>query len=286
MGRTPGEITTATFSYTNHTLLPEALESWPVALFERAAAAAHADHLRDQRAASATTRARRASTTAACCASISLIDEGGDRRVRMGHLAFVGSHRINGVSALHTELMRRDGVPRSRQRSIPGASSTRPTASSSAAGCSMPIRGLTHAAHEHAAATACSTIPSSCGPASASPTTRASQERYARVKRANKVALGRSDPASGSASRVDPRRAVRCADQAHPRIQAPASQHPRDDRALSGDPARAGPTTGRRASRFSPARRRRAIERAKLIIKLANDVGNGRQHRSARCAAA
>ncbi|MGQ3157466.1 glycogen/starch/alpha-glucan phosphorylase, partial [Neoaquamicrobium sediminum] len=38
--------------------------------------------------------------------SISLIDEGGERRVRMGNLAFIGSHSINGVSALHTELMK------------------------------------------------------------------------------------------------------------------------------------------------------------------------------------
>jgi glycogen phosphorylase len=97
--------TVGTFSYTNHTLMPEALESWPVELFERVlprhleiiyrinahhldAAAEHGVVSDDQRAA------------------ISIIDEARGRHVRMGHLAFVGSHRVNGVSALHTDLLR------------------------------------------------------------------------------------------------------------------------------------------------------------------------------------
>ena len=99
------EITRGTFSYTNHTLLPEALESWPVPLFERLLPrhmqivyainakilleARKARHFNDQQ-----------------IRAISLIDENGDRRVRMGNLAFIGSHSINGVSALHTELMK------------------------------------------------------------------------------------------------------------------------------------------------------------------------------------
>ncbi|MFN5157701.1 MAG: glycogen/starch/alpha-glucan phosphorylase, partial [Betaproteobacteria bacterium] len=97
-------ITRRVFSYTNHTLMPEALETWPVALMQQvlprhleiifrinaeflAQAAAHRpgdnDFLRD----------------------LSLIDERGERRVRMAHLAVVGSHKINGVSALHSELL-------------------------------------------------------------------------------------------------------------------------------------------------------------------------------------
>ncbi len=99
-------ITQATLSYTNHTLLPEALESWPVDAARPAAAAAHADHLSDQLAASARGRGQTASPIRTSLAAISLIQEGGDKRVRMGHLAFVGSHKINGVSALHTDLMR------------------------------------------------------------------------------------------------------------------------------------------------------------------------------------
>ena len=71
-----------------------------------AAAAPHADHLSDQRRCISTARASAASAIRRCSPSISLIDEHGGRRVRMGNLAFIGSHKINGVSALHTDLMR------------------------------------------------------------------------------------------------------------------------------------------------------------------------------------
>ena len=99
-------ITQATFSYTNHTLLPEALETWPVPLMERVLPrhmqiiylinAAHLDSAR-----------RRGFVDTAMLVGISLIDEHAGRRVRMGNLAFIGSHKINGVSALHTDLMRK-----------------------------------------------------------------------------------------------------------------------------------------------------------------------------------
>jgi glycogen phosphorylase len=99
-------ITQATFSYTNHTLLPEALETWQVPLMERVLPrhmqiiylinAAHLDSAR-----------RRGFVDTGMLASISLIDEHAGRRVRMGNLAFIGSHKINGVSALHTDLMRK-----------------------------------------------------------------------------------------------------------------------------------------------------------------------------------
>jgi len=99
------EITRNTFSYTNHTLLPEALESWPVPLFERLLPrhmqlvyAINAKILLEARKIKGFTDTQ--------IRSISLIDENGDRRVRMGNLAFVGSHSTNGVSALHTDLMK------------------------------------------------------------------------------------------------------------------------------------------------------------------------------------
>ncbi len=98
-------ITVATFSYTNHTLMPEALETWPVHLFERVLPRhlqiiyrINAEHLDAMR--------HRLSDAPDLLASVSLIDEHAGRKIRMGHLAFVGSHRINGVSALHTDLMR------------------------------------------------------------------------------------------------------------------------------------------------------------------------------------
>ncbi|WP_027667779.1 glycogen/starch/alpha-glucan phosphorylase [Rhizobium leguminosarum] len=99
------DITRRTFSYTNHTLLPEALESWAVPLFERLLPrhmqiiyAINAKILVDAR--------KGKNFSDGEIRSISLIDESGDRRVRMGNLAFVGSHSINGVSALHTDLMK------------------------------------------------------------------------------------------------------------------------------------------------------------------------------------
>jgi starch phosphorylase len=100
-------ITVRTFGYTNHTLLPEALESWPVSLFERLLPRhmqiiylINAEHIEAAKRQDPPGFSNR-------LASISLIDEQGVRKLRMGHLAFVGSHRVNGVSALHTELMRK-----------------------------------------------------------------------------------------------------------------------------------------------------------------------------------
>ena len=98
-------ITVATFSYTNHTLLPEALETWPVTLFGRVLPR-HLEiiyHINMEHLAAAKLRLSSASDS---LESISLIDERAGRKLRMGHLAFVGSHRTNGVSALHTNLMR------------------------------------------------------------------------------------------------------------------------------------------------------------------------------------
>ncbi|HEV7253810.1 MAG TPA: glycogen/starch/alpha-glucan phosphorylase [Mesorhizobium sp.] len=98
------DVTRRTFAYTNHTLLPEALESWPVPLMERLLPrhmqiiyAVNAQLLLEARAGGAGDEAIK---------RISLIDEGGERRVRMGNLAFAGSFSVNGVSALHTELMK------------------------------------------------------------------------------------------------------------------------------------------------------------------------------------
>jgi len=106
--------TVSTFCYTNHTLLPEALETWPIELFERVLPrhldiiyrinAEHLGFARDQGLFDTDD-----------LAAISLIDDGPERRVRMGTLAFVGSHRVNGVSALHTDLMRKTVFSRLHQ---------------------------------------------------------------------------------------------------------------------------------------------------------------------------
>lgn len=102
---TAWELTVGTLAYTNHTLLPEALETWPVALMERMLPrhmqiiylinAHHIDALR-----------AKGLHDFDVLRAVSLIEEDNGRRVRMGNLAFLGSHSVNGVSALHSKLMR------------------------------------------------------------------------------------------------------------------------------------------------------------------------------------
>jgi glycogen phosphorylase len=98
-------MTTQVLNYTNHTLLPEALETWPVSIMNRLLPRhmqiiflINWQHLQRRLPSDREDLER--------LAAASLIDERGERRVRMAHLAFIGSKRINGVSALHTELMR------------------------------------------------------------------------------------------------------------------------------------------------------------------------------------
>jgi glycogen phosphorylase len=100
-------VTCRTFAYTNHTLLPEALERWPLQVFGRVLPRhlqiiyeINAQFLEEVRIRFLGDEAR--------IARLSLIDESGERYVRMAHLACVGSHAINGVAALHTDLLKRD----------------------------------------------------------------------------------------------------------------------------------------------------------------------------------
>jgi glycogen phosphorylase len=98
-------LTRGTISYTNHTLLPEALESWPLPLFERLLPRHMQIIYEINTRLIREARSERGMDDAAI-QSISLIDENGERRVRMGNLAFVGAHCVNGVSQLHTDLMK------------------------------------------------------------------------------------------------------------------------------------------------------------------------------------
>jgi len=99
-------ITTSIFNYTNHTLLPEALETWPVPLLERMLPR-HLQIIREIDARHIAARRAEGRDQHEFLASVALVDESNGGHVRMGHLAFLGSHRVNGVSALHTDLMRR-----------------------------------------------------------------------------------------------------------------------------------------------------------------------------------
>jgi starch phosphorylase len=100
-------VTRRTFAYTNHTLLPEALERWPIEVFGRVLPRIlqiiyeiNAHFLEEVRIRFLGDEER--------IKRMSLIDETGERYVRMAHLACVGSHAINGVAALHSELLKSD----------------------------------------------------------------------------------------------------------------------------------------------------------------------------------
>src|SRR4029078_4158876 len=98
-------ITRKTFAYTNHTLLPEALEKWSVGLFGKLLPR-HLEIVYEiNRRFLDEVRARFPGDDARVT-RLSIIDESGPRYVRMAHLACVGSHRINGVARLHSELLK------------------------------------------------------------------------------------------------------------------------------------------------------------------------------------
>ncbi|MGA0133432.1 MAG: glycogen/starch/alpha-glucan phosphorylase [Opitutales bacterium] len=93
------------FSYTNHTLLPEALETWSVPLFEKVLPR-HLEIIYEVNRRHLDEVAARWPGDGLALSELSIIDEGQPKRVRMAHLAVVGSHRVNGVAELHTRLLR------------------------------------------------------------------------------------------------------------------------------------------------------------------------------------
>ena len=107
---TAWDVTRATVGYTNHTLLPEALERWPVSLLERVLPR----HLQIIYEINRRFLAEAASfwrSDPERLKRISIIQDGYESQVRMAHLAIVGSHSVNGVSKLHTELVKTRLVP-------------------------------------------------------------------------------------------------------------------------------------------------------------------------------
>lgn len=93
-----------TFSYTNHTLMPEALETWPVALMQHVLPR-HLEIIFQINKEFLELAARHRPNDNGFLSRLSLIDENGERRVRMANLSIVGSHKVNGVSALHSDLL-------------------------------------------------------------------------------------------------------------------------------------------------------------------------------------
>jgi glycogen phosphorylase len=99
------DITFRTFGYTNHTLLPEALETWSLALFYEVLPR-HLEIIYEINTRFLDEVRRRYPGDDQRVARLSLIDETGGKRVRMAHLACVGSHAINGVATMHSELLK------------------------------------------------------------------------------------------------------------------------------------------------------------------------------------
>jgi starch phosphorylase len=98
------DITTRTFAYTNHTLLPEALEKWPVAMMKRLLPR-HLEIIYEINSRFLDLVRRKYPEDEDVVRRMSIIDESGERYVRMANLACVGSHKINGVAELHTKLL-------------------------------------------------------------------------------------------------------------------------------------------------------------------------------------
>ena len=102
------DTTRQVFSYTNHTLMPEALETWPVALMQHVLPR-HMEIIYRINLEFLTAAATVRPGDDGFLRRLSLIDEsgahGGEKRVRMAHLSIVGSHKVNGVSGLHSELL-------------------------------------------------------------------------------------------------------------------------------------------------------------------------------------
>jgi glycogen phosphorylase len=99
------DLTQRTLAYTNHTLLPEALEKWPVAWFEKMLPR-HLEIIYEiNRRLLESVWGRFPGDNGRMC-RMSLVEEGADRKIRMANLAITGSHSTNGVAAIHSQLLR------------------------------------------------------------------------------------------------------------------------------------------------------------------------------------
>ena len=104
------EITTKSIAYTNHTLLPEALEKWDLRLFENLLPR-HLEIIYEINSRFLQVVRLRYPADDSMLEKMSIIDESGNKSVRMAHLATVGSHHVNGVAALHSELIKTQLMP-------------------------------------------------------------------------------------------------------------------------------------------------------------------------------
>jgi starch phosphorylase len=181
-------LTTAVLSYTNHTLLPEALETWPLELFERMLPR-HLEIIYRINDAHLKLADARCPGDVDFRASVSLIDEKSGRRVRMGQLAFVGSHRINGVSAMHSDLMK-ETVFHDLNHLYPGRITNKTNGITFRRWLMLANPGLTNLLRE-VCGEAVLDDPSHLSRLEALAGDNAFQQRFRAVKHRNKIALAR-----------------------------------------------------------------------------------------------
>ena len=101
------DLTVRCFGYTNHTILPEALEKWPVSLMS-SVLPRHMQIIYEINKRFLDQVTARFPGDVARLGRMSLIEEGGEKQVRMAHLAIVGSHSVNGVAQLHTDILKKE----------------------------------------------------------------------------------------------------------------------------------------------------------------------------------
>lgn len=104
------EITKATLGYTNHTLLPEALEKWPLSVVEKVIPR-HLQLIYEINARFLESVEKRFPGNKDLLERISIVEEGPEKHIRMAHLAIMGSHCVNGVSKVHSKLVTEQLVP-------------------------------------------------------------------------------------------------------------------------------------------------------------------------------
>jgi glucan phosphorylase len=132
------DLTQRTLAYTNHTLLPEALEKWPLRWFELMLPR-HLEIIFEINRRLLDGVRRRFPGDEGRVERVSLVEEGGERKIRMANLAIVGSHSTNGVAAIHSELLRTVTV-KDLAEMFPERFSNKTNGVTPAAGCSSRTR--------------------------------------------------------------------------------------------------------------------------------------------------